>query len=400
MFSCLIPLITIFVQLLWRDEGDRFAAFDVEASFPTETAARSWLINAMKWHTGAGIKMYLQGNPVKGPDLFTPVLPPEKLHPMFISLLRETAYFPARSVIKEMMRHFVDIDGNFVEQFQSHGFDARLWELYLYAYLAEEELFLDRRFAAPDFLVKKYGKSVAIEAVIVGRKDDNPPRYLKEFSRGKPADEVLEAQKNQIPIMFGSPLYSKLQKRYWEYSHVREKPLILAIADFHDDQSMLWTSTALTNYLYGTQYAWHHDDQGKLVLTPSTIEKHQLGHKKVPSGFFFLPEAEHISAVLFPPSGTISKFNRIGREAGFWDRNTMMIRFGTCYNHDPHAAIPNIFRYKVDERGDETWAEGLSMFHNPRALYPVSEELFPSIAHHRFRNKLVVSRTPKFHPFS
>jgi hypothetical protein len=127
-----------------RDEGDRFAAFDVEASFPTETAARSWLINAMKWHTGAGIKMYLQGNPVKGPDLFTRVLPPEKLHPMFISLLRETAYFPARSVIKEMMRHFVDIDGNFVEQFQSHGFDARLWELYLYAYLAEEELFLDR----------------------------------------------------------------------------------------------------------------------------------------------------------------------------------------------------------------------------------------------------------------
>jgi hypothetical protein len=255
-------------------------------------------------------------------------------------------------------------------------------------------------FAAPDFLVKKYGKSVAIEAVIVGRKDDNPPRYLKEFSRGKPADEVLEAQKNQIPIMFGSPLYSKLQKRYWEYSHVREKPLILAIADFHDDQSMLWTSTALTNYLYGTQYAWHHDDQGKLVLTPSKIEKHQLGHKEVPSGFFFLPEAEHISAVLFSSSGTISKFNRIGREAGFWDRNTMMIRIGTCYNHDPHAAIPNIFRYKVDERGDETWAEGLSMFHNPRALYPVSEELFPSIAHHRFRNKLVVSRTPKFHPFS
>jgi hypothetical protein len=200
--------------------------------------------------------------------------------------------------------------------------------------------------------------------------------------------------------MFGSPLYSKLQKRYWEYSHVRGKPLILAIADFHDDQSMLWTSTALTDYLYGTRYEWHHDDQGKLVLTPSKIEKHQLGRKEVPSGFFFMPEAEHISAVLFSSSGTISKFNRIGREAGFWDRKTIMIRIGTYYNHDPHAAIPNIFRYMVDERGDETWAEGLSMFHNPRALYPVPEDLFPSIAHHRFRNNLVVSRMPKFHPFT
>ncbi len=38
------------------------------------------------------------------------------------------------------MPHFIDIDGNFVQQFQSTGFDSGLWELYLYTYFSEEEL--------------------------------------------------------------------------------------------------------------------------------------------------------------------------------------------------------------------------------------------------------------------
>lgn len=56
------------------------------------------------------------------------------------------------------MPHFVDIDGNFVEQFQSTGFDARLWELYLNTYLNEEQFFFDREYNAPDFIVRKSGK--------------------------------------------------------------------------------------------------------------------------------------------------------------------------------------------------------------------------------------------------
>ena len=36
------------------------------------------------------------------------------------------------------MHYFQDVDGNFVQQFQSTGFDARLWELYLYALFTEQ----------------------------------------------------------------------------------------------------------------------------------------------------------------------------------------------------------------------------------------------------------------------
>ena len=48
----------------------------------------------------------------------------------------------------------------------------------------------------------------------------------------------------------------------------------------------------------------------------------------------------------------------------------------------------------------ETWAEGLEMFHNPNAKYPVNARLFPNIAHHRFKNGLIESHLPEFHPFS
>jgi hypothetical protein len=54
-----------------------------------------------------------------------------------------------------------------------------------------------------------------------------------------------------MPIKFGSALLSKLNKSYWEKSHVQNHPLIFAIHDYHNDDSMIWSRTALVNYLYG-----------------------------------------------------------------------------------------------------------------------------------------------------
>jgi len=169
--------------VLGRDEGGRFRAFDIESSIPAKESANEWLINAIKWHTGQGQKVFPQGDTSKGLDLFTPKVPAEQLHSFFAHLIRESSYFPAREIIRNMMPHFIDIDGNFVEQFQTSGFDSRLWELCLFAYLKEEELFFNREHNAPDFIVQKYGKTVAIEAVTVGRSKDNPPKYFREFPK-------------------------------------------------------------------------------------------------------------------------------------------------------------------------------------------------------------------------
>jgi len=386
--------------LMAMDEFGRYRCFETECSIASLEEAKSWLIRAMKWHTCQNMKVYPQGGETTGLDLFTPIVPPEKQHPYFIRLCSDSAFSPARSIINKMMPHYVDIDGNFAEQFQSAGFDARLWELYLNNYLAEEELFIDREHNSPDFIVTKYDKTVAIEAVIVGRKKENPPKYFKILPEMGSLKDIKEVHKNEMPIKFGSPLYTKLKKEYWELPHVKGNPLVFAIADFHDDQSMIWSSTALINYLYGVEHEFYYDENNQLIIIPIEIGSHRSEDKEIPSGFFFQPHSENVSAILSSASGTISKFNRIGRQAGFSDPSIKMIRMGTCHDHDPNASVPKLFSYQVDENTEETWAEGLSMFHNPNALYPVPRELFPTIAHHEFKNGQIVSQLPEFHPYA
>lgn len=386
--------------LLGRDESGMYRCFDVQASIETAEEATTWLEGAIRWNSRDDVKTFPQGNRDKPVDPFEPISPIEKLGASFVKIQREAVFAPARRIISEIMPHFVDIDGNFLEQFQTTGFDARLWELYLFSYLNEEQLFIDRTHNRPDFVVTKYAETVAIEATIVGRRKDNPVSFFKTEPKLLHPEEIRERQAHEIPIRFGSPLFSKLKKEYWKLEHVKGKPLVLAIADFHDDQSMLWTSTALINYLFGVRHDHHFDADGKLVIEPIQLDKHELDGKVIPSGFFFQPDAENVSAIMFSASGTISKFNRIGRQAGFNAPGVIMFRFGTHHDHNPNANLPKPFKYLVDESCNETLAEGLSMFHNPNAKHPVPQHLFPSIAHHRFVEGQIASDLPEFHPYA
>ena len=56
-----------------------------------------------------------------------------ELHPQFVHLRELEAYGPARGVLREVEASFEDPDGNFVEQFQTTGFDARTFELFLFS---------------------------------------------------------------------------------------------------------------------------------------------------------------------------------------------------------------------------------------------------------------------------
>lgn len=386
--------------LLARDLSLRFRAFEQEVGFETIEAAEYWLRAALRWHTGQGLAMVPQGDERSPKDPFQPTAAEADLHPYFVRLAREAGYSPAKRMVSELFHHFHDVDGNFVQQFQTGGFDARLWELYVFAYLVEAALVIERHAAGLDFFVSRGNQNAAVEAVVVGRETGNPPRYFYRERESLDPGDVAVLNSGAMPIRFGSPLYRKLNERYWERPRVAGRPLVFAIADFHDDHSMLWSSTALVQYLYGIRHEFEYDAVGKLVIKSKRIETHRRGSKKIPSGFFFLPEAEHVSAVLFSNSGTVSKLNRMGLEAGFGAKGIAMLRAGTCHDHDPNAAVPNRFEYWVREGGEETWAEGLSMFHNPNSLHPADQKMFPTVAHHHFHDGEIVSWLPKFHPYA
>lgn len=393
--------------MLGRDVKGRFRCIDVSCSM-TRTNARHALFASFRKHIAIGDSVFSQGDEKTakaGIDLFNTKLPVNQQHPAFHMLCSRPHWVPARAIMSEMMRHFVDVDGNFVEQFQTTAFDSRIWELYLYAALLELGLFVNKEHEAPDFEVSDGRSKVFIEAVIVGPSPNDPPLDPPKDGipiRRTPA-EIKHLLKTRVPIRFGSALYSKLNRKnkYWDLEHVKGHPLVFAVADFHEDQSMTWTSPALLEYLYGVAHEFFFDDAGQLVITPLKIETHEYQGKVIPSGYFVQPGAENVSAVLFSSSGTISKFNRMGMLAGFGLPNQRIFRHGVKHRHDPNAALPSPFFHEVKQGVvTETWAEGLSMFHNPDAKHPVDPDLFPGIAHHWFRGGQVESLLPELHVYN
>jgi len=382
-----------------RDEALRFRYIDGDTSIPTVDEAMKRLFISMEKHTATGQTIFPQGDVEQKEriNLFEPVVLERNLNKNFLHLKDSLGFSPAKEIILEMIHHYFDVDGNFVEQFQTHGFDARLWELYLFAFLNEERLFIDRNFSAPDYVVSRFDEPVCIEAVTVNPSKSGVLAIKKE---PKSADEVRELLDDYMPIKFGSVLFSKLNKRYWEIDHVNGKSLIIAVADFHDECSMTWSSSALFEYLYGVRQKYHYEN-GKLIVENIPIENHEFKGKLIPSNFFGQPEVENISAILFSASATISKFNRIGKLAGFGSPDVHLIRMGDYHDHDPNASKPIRESRQVEaDSYSETWGEGLSMYHNPNAKYPVDPETFPSIAHHFFEDGKIISNLPDIHPYA
>lgn len=241
--------------------------------------------------------------------------------------------------------------------------------------------------------------SFFVEAVTVNPTMQNAVNV--EYGPPRDAAEHKRYLEEYLPIKFGSALYSKLKRRYWELPHIEGRPIVLAIQDFHFPHSMAWSEPSVAPYLYGKRYTAKHDQTGRLVITPEPTQHHTWDDKIIPSGFFFQPGAEHISAVITNAQGTVAKFNRLGFLAGFGSRFIEMSRVGTRYVHDPNAARSEPFTQHIHVAGySEAWIEEMNVYHNPRALVPLRPEMLPTAAHHRLTDSgMVGSVIPNFHPY-
>jgi hypothetical protein len=369
--------------LLARDEMKRYRCEDTTAFFDSTDAARA-AIKEQAHHLLAALdKQAKPAEQLPPIDFFAFAHPPEKLHPSFVQLADLEGYSPAHGVIEPMMRWYEDADGNFVEQFQTTGFDARIWELYLFAMFVEIGYSIDRSIAVPDFICRGIFGEFCVEATSV-----NPSVDAKGNLIPPPPIDTLEQmmafQREYMPIRYSQPLTNKLAKQYWQHPHVAGKPLLFAIQDFHAPGSMRHTRTALPIYLYGYYHDWHKANDGTLTVIPIKITEHQWENKKVPSGFFNLPGAENVSAVIYNNGATISKFNRMGVLAGFGSERVRLTRYGEAVVPDPNAVEPESFVRVVNEAGyKETWVEGLDVYHNPHAKFPLDPALMPQATHHR-----------------
>jgi hypothetical protein len=299
----------------------------------------------------------------------------------------------------EIFQDFPDTDGNFVEQFQTAGFDSRIFELYLYAYLSRSDYSVSREHKQPDFIVTKGGVATAIEATTVNptqTRDTVDVRKIVDLTQ----EELREKLGNELPIRFGGPLFSKLSKEYWQLEQCRGIPMVFAIEAFQEEGSLYFSDSSLGQYLYGLRHYPDWTDDGHLIVRSTTIGEHTWGAKIVPSNFFGQPTAEHISAVIFSNSGTYTKFCRMGYQAGYYRGNMHGFRRGTCYYPNPDATKPLEFGYAVDDPPvPETWGQGLMVFHNPRALFPVPRGYFVNAAETYIEDGQMQVDVPRFHPY-
>lgn len=119
------------------------------------TEARTALEQTMRKQAEEPDESFLQGDETHtAVRLLDSIVLPERMHPVFHKLISESDphYSAARSIIAAMSPYFHDLDGNFIQQFQTTAFDARLFELYLFAALHEIGYAFDQSHNAPDSL--------------------------------------------------------------------------------------------------------------------------------------------------------------------------------------------------------------------------------------------------------
>lgn len=394
--------------ILGRDKRRVFRVVAVpDQVFDSYDDAADAMILALLRFRDDGKEWYEQGDEKDLPNEFLiPQVSEDKLHPSF-KLLEARGHEGARNLINEIVYTFVDVDGNYIKDFQSTGFDRRLWELYLYVYFYHARFSFDHSYNSPDFLLSYFGQELAVEAVTVNRGD-----VMQEENPAMAGNAFLLSL-DYMPIKFAGPLTSKLKKRYWLQDHVKGKAFVIAIHDFHQEAtketlgSMTWSRNALVYYLYGIKPKFGFPDkehvrpQYKITESGMSFDYEKVSEfhwreKRIEGGFFDLPDSENVSAVLFTNNATITAFNRMGQLAGLGAATTRMTRIMDIYNPEPGTIQP--IRKVMDITSDEyeeAWGDSMVMYHNPNALIPVDISCFQDISHMFFDSaKLTVSGYP------
>lgn len=300
-------------------------------------------------------------------DLFTPLVPSTDFHPAFGQLIEHSLPFE-RVVLNQWADGFVDRDGKFVKEFQT-TFDSSFWELYLFAVFKELGLQCDLTKSRPDFCVVS-PETFSVEAVVslnaegstsVPNADPSEyPQDLNEFNR-----QAIIRLLNSLDTK-----YRKYADSYGKLEHVKGKPFVLAIAPFDRPKFQIQAHRAIEAVLYRCyvdEDSFLRAEGGPEHPSPQDMEYVlKDSGTKLPLGLFCDERMSGVSAVIQSTSGTWSK--------------------ATAMSDDPDIIIDAVYENRREGgmsfyRGpnalyNEHLLDGLRVYHNPFADYPLDPELF------------------------
>ncbi|AMK12803.1 hypothetical protein [Pseudodesulfovibrio indicus] len=306
-------------------------------------------------------------------DIFTPIIPEDKLHPNFKVLRAESNRY-ARNTISSWTEGFVDRDGKIIQEFQS-TFNSSFWEFYLNASFNTLGFNIDYSYDRPDFLLDKGGRTYAVEATISNHPDGAAPEWEKGPIPKITADMWFQII-NLSTIRLANAIFSKHKKflnSYAKLDHVKNNPFILCVAPFEQPLFFEQADNAIRRVLYKFSAPLYikDEDTGKVrVVGEEHIEKVVKHNDQIIDlGFFTNDKMKEISAIIFSNTATTTKakaldsanhpttlFHATRFQQGAWDTPYSIVGLGEEYH--------------------ETLLDGLHIFLNPFAERPIDPDQF------------------------
>lgn len=319
-------------------------------------------------------------------------------NPAFVALRNSEAHSGARRLMDEIFIEMGDSDGNFCEQFQTGGFHARLFELVCFKAFSESGFLTEHR-KTPDFRIGRDGFECFVEATTSNNQDPKADISLKGLEKLN-REEIVNKAENEFPIKIGSPLFSKISKRYWKDPDVGGRPFIIAVGAFHEAGSTLYTETTMAMYLFGLEEVFIETEEGTVLGVTDRESGYSFGGKSIPPGLFKQEGSENVSAVLFSNAFTVPKFVRMGIRLGYECSAMSVFRTGLCCGKMEEGNFPTKFQYDVrsPEAPEETWSQGSTLLINPNAKFPLPVELFDAFSIMEIRDGNLMLRPSGFHP--
>jgi hypothetical protein len=305
-------------------------------------------------------------------DLFKPIVPADKQHPIFKMILLDR-YRPERLVVQQWANGFIDRDGKFVREIQT-TFESGLWELFLHAALREWGLPVDMSYHTPDFVVggsHPFGLEATIAAPAAGGK----PAY------GYDASDVPEdfTQFNiEATLRICNSFDAKVKKYRQYYSglrHMSDLPFVIAIAPFDRPLAHLSANRPIIAALYGL----YHDEaetprEATKVVSYNVDAAPKNDTTSIDVGLFCTDAYADVSAVICSSLVTWGKLRALATNP---DANTMYITF-----HPAEGQLLPVVRKTPKRDYIEHLLDGVLVLHNPFARRPLPKTVFahPRIA--------------------
>ncbi|MCF6340107.1 MAG: hypothetical protein L3J10_05055 [Sulfurimonas sp.] len=301
-------------------------------------------------------------------DLFKQEIADDKLHPNYISLLEHTPK-EDREILNEWIEGFPDRDNKFVKEFQS-TFNSSFWEIYLYKLFKDLGFEFNWDYSRPDFFLKHNDIEFIVEATISSNAKNEKPEWEKEDLL-KRYDGYLESmnEKNIYSIIrLANSFISKFRK-YKEYktlAHVKNKPFILAMAPMEQPLHYHQYDRPIMALLYDfyldeEEYMKNPENHPNGLVDKRLYSVEKDNGSEIELGMFIDDRATEISAVLFNPVATFAKVQNMRKD-----------KMGLFAHHWVTKDKQQVQTTDVQELIED----GLFIFHNPYAKYPLDRNIF------------------------